>query len=65
VYQCDFLLKSETNLCAKKYFFKSFIDHKEFLLNDIALMHTALARNRLLQDLGNGAMHAVDDTLYR
>ncbi|XP_071635893.1 uncharacterized protein [Temnothorax longispinosus] len=40
-------------------------DHKEFLLNDIALMHTALARNRLLQDLGNGAIHAVDDTLYR
>lgn len=41
-----------------------FTDH-EFLLDDVALMHTALARNQLLQDLGNGAMHAVDDSLYR
>lgn len=41
------------------------MNHKEFLLADIALMHTALARNRLLQDLGNGAMHTVDDSLYR
>ncbi|KAL6263576.1 hypothetical protein P5V15_006365 [Pogonomyrmex californicus] len=40
-------------------------DQKEFLLSDIALMHTALARNRLLQDLGNNAMHTIDDSLYR
>lgn len=46
-------------------FFFFYIDQKEFLLSDIALMHTALARNRLLQDLGNNAMHTVDDSLYR
>lgn len=41
-----------------------YIDNK-LLLDDVALMHTALARNRMLQDLGNGIMHAVDDSLYR
>ncbi|XP_011261740.1 zinc finger CCCH domain-containing protein 13 [Camponotus floridanus] len=57
---------------SKKYAGEDFVkkllrkyEKNEFLLADIALMHTALARNRLLQDLGNGAMHTVDDSLYR
>lgn len=64
-----FNIKSEINTnilkCIKIYFINfHFTDH-EFLLDDVALMHTALARNRLLQNLGNGVMHAMDDSLYR
>lgn len=62
---CDFVKIRNESIQINIFLNLSFVDHKEFLLNDIALMHTALARNRLLQDLGNSAVHTVDDTLYR
>lgn len=42
-----------------------FTDHTEFFLHNVAFMHTALTRNRLLRDLNNGMLPGVDDFLYR
>lgn len=42
-----------------------FTDHPEFFLHNVAFMHTALARNRLLHNLNNDVLPAMDDFLYR
>lgn len=41
------------------------LDQTEFCHHNVAFMHTALARNRLLRDLNSDVLPIVDDLLYR